>query len=58
MNTARPPLDSPGPQRAGVGTLTAQEQAEVAAETSGRIVATPVERGSRVGGGGEVCCEA
>ncbi len=36
------------------GTLTAQEQAEVAAETSGRIVATPVERGSRVGGGGEL----
>lgn len=36
------------------GTLTAQEQAEVAAETSGRIVATPVERGSRVAGGGEL----
>lgn len=36
------------------GTLTAQEQAEVAAETSGRIVATPVERGTRVGGGGEL----
>lgn len=36
------------------GTLTAQEQAEVAAETSGRIVATPVERGSRVGGGGDL----
>lgn len=36
------------------GTLTAQEQAEVAAETSGRIVATPVERGSRVSGGGEL----
>ncbi len=30
------------------GTLTAQEQAEVAAETAGRIVATPVERGSIV----------
>ena len=27
MNTARPPLDSPGPQRAGVGTLTAQDGA-------------------------------
>lgn len=27
------------------GTLTAQEQAEVAAEIAGRIVATPVERG-------------
>ena len=31
------------------GTLAAQEAAEVAAETAGRIVATPVERGSRVG---------
>ena len=33
------------------GTLTAEEQAEVAAEVSGRVVATPVERGSRVGEG-------
>ena len=31
------------------GTLTAQEEAEVAAEVAGRVVATPVERGSRVG---------
>lgn len=31
------------------GTLTAQEEADVAAEVAGRIVATPVERGSRVG---------
>ena len=30
------------------GTLTAEEQAEVAAEVSGRVVATPVERGSSV----------
>jgi RND family efflux transporter MFP subunit len=30
------------------GTLTAQEQAQVAAEVAGRIIATPVERGSRV----------
>ena len=30
------------------GTLTAQEEAEVAAEIAGRVVATPVERGSRV----------
>lgn len=30
------------------GTLNAEEQAEVAAEVAGRIVATPVERGSRV----------
>ena len=31
------------------GTLTAQEEADVAAEVAGRVVATPVERGSRVG---------
>lgn len=30
------------------GTLTAQEEAEVAAEIAGRIVATPVERGTEV----------
>jgi RND family efflux transporter MFP subunit len=30
------------------GTLTAQEDAEVAAEIAGRVVATPVERGSLV----------
>ena len=30
------------------GTLTAQEDAEVAAEVAGRVMATPVERGSRV----------
>ena len=30
------------------GTLAAQEEAEVAAEVQGRVVATPVERGSRV----------
>jgi membrane fusion protein, multidrug efflux system len=33
------------------GTLTAEEQADVAAETGGRVVATPVERGSRVAAG-------
>jgi RND family efflux transporter MFP subunit len=33
------------------GTLTAQEEAEVAAEVAGRVVATPIERGSRVGRG-------
>lgn len=33
------------------GTLTAQEDAEVAAEVAGRVVATPVERGSRVAAG-------
>jgi RND family efflux transporter MFP subunit len=31
------------------GTLTAQEEAQVAAEVAGRIVLTPVERGTRVG---------
>ena len=30
------------------GTLTAQEDAEVAAEVAGRVMATPVERGSQV----------
>jgi len=34
------------------GTLTAEEEAEVAAETAGRIVATPIERGTRVQAGG------
>jgi RND family efflux transporter MFP subunit len=33
------------------GTLAAQEQADVAAEIAGRIVATPVERGTRVKAG-------
>jgi len=36
------------------GTLTAQESAEVAAEIAGRVVATPVERGSRVGPGSDL----
>ena len=34
------------------GTLTAEEDADVAAETAGRIVAAPVERGTRVAAGG------
>ena len=34
------------------GTLTAQEDAEVAAEVAGRVIATPIERGSRVPQGG------
>jgi membrane fusion protein (multidrug efflux system) len=34
------------------GTLAAEEQADVAAETAGRVVATPVERGTPVGAGG------
>jgi membrane fusion protein (multidrug efflux system) len=33
------------------GTLAADEEAEVAAETAGRVMATPVERGSRVSAG-------
>ena len=33
------------------GTLTAEEEAEVAAEVSGRVIATPVERGTLVKGG-------
>ena len=36
------------------GTLAAQESAEVAAETAGRIIATPVERGSRVAANGDL----
>ena len=33
------------------GTLAAQEQADVAAEVAGRVVSTPVERGTRVRSG-------
>lgn len=36
------------------GTLVAQERAEVAAEIAGRVVATPIERGSRVAAGSEL----
>lgn len=36
------------------GTLTAQEDAQVAAEVAGRVVATPVERGSLVGANAEL----
>lgn len=36
------------------GSLVAEEQADVAAETSGRVVATPVERGSRITQGAEL----
>jgi membrane fusion protein (multidrug efflux system) len=36
------------------GTLTAEEQADVAAETAGRVVSTPVERGTRVAAGAEL----
>jgi RND family efflux transporter MFP subunit len=33
------------------GTLAAQEEAEVAAEVAGRVIATPIERGSRIASG-------
>ena len=36
------------------GTLAAEEQADVAAETQGRVVSTPVERGTRVGEGADL----
>ena len=36
------------------GTLMAEEQADVAAETAGRVVATPIERGTRVAEGAEL----
>src|SRR5215471_18471283 len=36
------------------GTLTAEEQADVAAETAGRVIATPVERGTAVTQGAEL----
>lgn len=36
------------------GTLTAEDDADVAAEVSGRIVSTPVERGARVEAGAEL----
>jgi membrane fusion protein (multidrug efflux system) len=36
------------------GTLTAEEQADVAAETAGRVVSTPVERGTAVNQGAEL----
>ena len=36
------------------GSLTAEDQADVAAETGGRVIATPVERGSEVAAGAEL----
>ena len=36
------------------GTLMAEDQADVAAETAGRVVSTPIERGSRIGQGAEL----
>src|SRR5206468_12975004 len=36
------------------GTLTAEEEAEVAAETPGRVVSAPVELGTRVTDGSEL----
>ena len=40
------------------GSLAADEQAEVSAEATGRIVDTPVERGTRVAQGHGVCVPA
>jgi RND family efflux transporter MFP subunit len=39
---------------AATGTLTAEEQADVSAEVAGRVVATPVERGTLVSEGAEL----
>jgi membrane fusion protein, multidrug efflux system len=39
---------------AATGTLTAEEQADVSAEVAGRVVATPVERGTPVREGAEL----
>ena len=39
---------------AATGTLTAEEQADVSAEVAGRVVATPVERGTLVNAGAEL----
>jgi membrane fusion protein, multidrug efflux system len=36
------------------GTLMAEEQADVAAETAGRVIAAPVERGTQVAAGAEL----
>ena len=36
------------------GTFAAEEQADVAAETQGRVVATPVERGTQVAAGADL----
>jgi multidrug efflux pump subunit AcrA (membrane-fusion protein) len=36
------------------GTLMAEERADVAAETTGRVVATPIERGTKVAPGAEL----
>lgn len=36
------------------GTLMAEEQAEVAAEIAGRVVSTPIERGTKVAEGAEL----
>jgi RND family efflux transporter MFP subunit len=36
------------------GTLAAEEEAEVAAEVQGRVIATPVERGTRVAEGADL----
>ena len=48
---SRPPTPSSSRSRvssAATGTLMAEEQADVAAETAGRVVAAPIERGTPV----------
>lgn len=50
--TATAAIQQPLTRFIGVsGTLAAQEDADVAAEVAGRVIATPIERGSRVGQG-------
>ena len=52
VSSASPPSSDPIQRFLEVtGTLAAQEEAEVAAEVQGRVVATPVERGTRVAEG-------
>jgi membrane fusion protein (multidrug efflux system) len=47
--TASPAVERPISRYVAVtGTLAAQEQADVASEIAGRVVSTPVERGTRV----------
>src|SRR5262249_22279226 len=53
--TTAPALEQPIARFTPVtGTLTAQDQADVAAEIAGRVIATPVERGTRVAAGADL----
>jgi len=52
---ARPAVEQPIARYIRVtGSLMAEDKADVAAETAGRVTATPVERGTRVADGGEL----